>query len=61
MNFVQLLQIIALSAVITLLLTWFVVRLRALFSGWLGKRLRPRYLKPAGMRRRSARQEPDHE
>lgn len=61
MNFVQLLQIIGISALITLLLTWFVVRLRVAFTGWLGKQLRPRHLKPIGLRRRATRQEPDHD
>ncbi|KIY40557.1 BcsF-like protein [Pseudomonas sp. 10-1B] len=58
MNFVQLLQVIAITALVTLGLALLVLRLRAAMRAWLRRRLSPRYLKPLGVRRRAARQEP---
>lgn len=57
MNFTQLLQVIAVTALVTLGLALLVVRLRAVLRGWLHRRLSPRYLKPLGVRHRAARQE----
>ncbi|MBA6114503.1 cellulose biosynthesis protein BcsF [Pseudomonas sp. NC26] len=61
MNFEQLLQVIGISALVTLMLVLFVIRARAVVLGWLSRRLRPRYLKPVGVRRRVVRQSPDHD
>ncbi|WP_282361562.1 cellulose biosynthesis protein BcsF [Pseudomonas sp. PS01300] len=61
MNIAQLLQVIGITALATLMLALCVLRLRALAQGWLSQRLRPRYLKPAGIRRRDVRQEPNHD
>jgi cellulose biosynthesis operon protein BcsF/YhjT len=60
-NFVQLLQVIGISALVTLILVMFVVRVRAIVQGWLNRHLRPRYLKPVGVRRRVVPQDPDHD
>ncbi|MFJ4353730.1 cellulose biosynthesis protein BcsF [Pseudomonas sp. NPDC089428] len=59
MNFVQMLQVIGISALVTLILVLFVVRVRAIVQGWLNRVLRPRYLKPVGVRRRVVRQGPE--
>lgn len=61
MNFVQLLQVVGISAVITLILAWVVLRVRGVVQAWLGRHLRPRYLKPVGIRRRVVPSDPDHE
>ncbi|MFJ4398320.1 MULTISPECIES: cellulose biosynthesis protein BcsF [unclassified Pseudomonas] len=61
MNFAQLLQVIGISALVTLILVMFVLRVRAMVQGWLNRHLRPRYLKPVGVRRRVVRQDPDHD
>ncbi|MEX5503361.1 cellulose biosynthesis protein BcsF [Pseudomonas putida] len=58
MNFVQLLQVIAITALVTFALALLVQRLRVALRGWLRRRLPPRYLKPLGVRHRAARQEP---
>ncbi|MFJ7004872.1 cellulose biosynthesis protein BcsF [Pseudomonas putida] len=58
MNFVQLLQVIAITALVTFALALLVHRLRVALRGWLRRRLPPRYLKPLGVRHRAARQEP---
>jgi len=60
-NFAQLLQVIGISALVTLILVMFVLRVRAMVQGWLSRHLRPRYLKPVGVRRRVVRQDPDHD
>ncbi|MCX2685133.1 cellulose biosynthesis protein BcsF [Pseudomonas sp. DCB_AW] len=57
MNFVQLLQVVGITALVTVGLALLVVRLRAALRGWLRRRLSPRYLKPLGVRRRAVRQE----
>ena len=56
MNYVQLLQVIGITALVTLGLL--VLRLHAVLRGWLRRRLAPRFLKPLGVRHRAARQEP---
>ncbi|MPS97232.1 MAG: cellulose biosynthesis protein BcsF [Pseudomonas sp.] len=61
MNFAQLLQVIGLSALMTLLLVLFVMRIRTLALGWLRRHLRPRHLRPVGVRRRVVRQDPEHD
>ncbi|WP_027596469.1 cellulose biosynthesis protein BcsF [Pseudomonas sp. LAIL14HWK12:I7] len=58
MNFVQLLQVVGITALVTVGLALLVLRLRAALRGWLRRRLSPRYLKPLGVRRRAIRQEP---
>jgi len=58
MNFVQLLQVIAITALVTFALALLVLRLRVALRGWLRRRLAPRYLKPLGVRHRAVRQEP---
>lgn len=58
MNFVQLLQVIGITALVTLALALLLLRLSATLRGWLRRRLPPRYLKPRGVRHRAARQEP---
>lgn len=58
MNFVQLLQVVGVTALVTLALALLLLRLRATLRGWLRRRLPPRYLKPLGIRHRAARQEP---
>jgi cellulose biosynthesis operon protein BcsF/YhjT len=58
MNFVQLLQVVGITALVTVGLALLVVRLRAALRGWLRRRLSPRYLKPLGVRRRAVGQEP---
>ncbi|MGE8382509.1 MAG: cellulose biosynthesis protein BcsF [Pseudomonas putida] len=58
MNFVQLLQVIAITALVTFALALLVQRLRVALRGSLRRRLPPRYLKPLGVRHRAARQEP---
>lgn len=57
MNFVQLLQVVGLSALVTLILVLFVVSVRGTVQRWLNRLLRPRYLKPVGVRRRVVRQD----
>ncbi|WP_176509394.1 MULTISPECIES: cellulose biosynthesis protein BcsF [Pseudomonas] len=57
MNFVQLLQVAGLSVLATLILVLFVVSVRGTVQGWLNRFLRPRYLKPVGVRRRVVRQD----
>ncbi|MBV4544362.1 cellulose biosynthesis protein BcsF [Pseudomonas vlassakiae] len=57
MNFVQLLQVAGLSVLATLILVLFVVSVRGTVQGWLNRLLRPRYLKPVGVRRRVVRQD----
>ncbi|MCY1423983.1 celllulose biosynthesis operon protein BcsF/YhjT [compost metagenome] len=57
MNFVQLLQVIGITALVTLGLALLVLRLRGALRGWLRRRLSPRHLKPLGVRHRAARQE----
>jgi cellulose biosynthesis operon protein BcsF/YhjT len=61
MNFAQLLQVIGISALVTLVLVLFVVRIRAVVQGWLNRHLHPRYPKPVGVRRRVVHQDSDHE
>ena len=58
MNFGQLLQVIAITALVTFALALLVHRLRVACRGWLRRRLPPRYLKPLGVRHRAVRQEP---
>ncbi|MGE8060447.1 cellulose biosynthesis protein BcsF [Pseudomonas sp. NPDC089547] len=58
MNFVQLLQVIGMTALVTTALALLVLHLRNALRGWLRRRLPPRYLKPLGVRRRVVRQEP---
>ena len=58
MNFGQLLQVIAITALVTFALALLVHRLRVALRRWLRRRLPPRYLKPLGVRHRAARQEP---
>ncbi|MEZ1438673.1 cellulose biosynthesis protein BcsF [Pseudomonas shirazica] len=58
MNFVQLLQVVGITALVTLALALLLLRLRATLRGWLRRRLPPRYLNPLGVRHRAARQEP---
>ncbi|WP_144172394.1 cellulose biosynthesis protein BcsF [Pseudomonas sp. Kh13] len=58
MNFAQLLQVIGITALVTLALALLLLRLRATLRGWLRHRLPPRYLKPRGVRHRAARQDP---
>ncbi|WP_267273135.1 cellulose biosynthesis protein BcsF [Pseudomonas putida] len=57
MNFVQLLQVVGITALVTLGLALLLVRLCSALRGVLRRRLPPRYLKPLGVRRRAARQE----
>ncbi|TXI29880.1 MAG: cellulose biosynthesis protein BcsF [Aquipseudomonas alcaligenes] len=52
MNIAQLMQVVLFSALVTLALVLLGVRLRALVRERLLRRLPPRYLKPAGVRRR---------
>ncbi|AXM97200.1 cellulose biosynthesis protein BcsF [Pseudomonas plecoglossicida] len=61
MNFAQLLQVVGVSALVTFILVMLVLRVRAMVQDWLSRHLRPRYLKPVGVRRRVVRQEPDHD
>lgn len=58
MNYVQLLQVIGITALVTLGLALLVLRLHTVLRAWLRRRLAPRYLKPLGVRHRAARQEP---
>ncbi|WP_336333696.1 cellulose biosynthesis protein BcsF [Pseudomonas putida] len=58
MNFVQLLQVIVITALVTLGLALLVLRLCVAMRAWLRRRLSPRYLKPLGVRRRAVRQDP---
>ncbi|WGV20836.1 MULTISPECIES: cellulose biosynthesis protein BcsF [unclassified Pseudomonas] len=58
MNFVQLLQVIGITALVTLALALLLSRLRATLRDKLRRRLPPRYLKPRGVRHRAARQDP---
>ncbi|MFJ4453943.1 cellulose biosynthesis protein BcsF [Pseudomonas sp. NPDC089392] len=58
MNFVQLLQVVGITALVTLGLALLVLRVHAVLRGWLRRRLSPRYLKPLGVRHRAARREP---
>jgi len=60
MNFAQLLQVISITALVTLGLALLVMRLGGALRGWLRRRLPPRYLKPLGVRHRAARQEPQN-
>lgn len=60
MNFVQLLQVVGITALVTLGLALLLVRLCSALRGVLRRRL-PRYLKPLGVRRRAARQEPQND
>jgi len=60
MNFAQLLQVIGLTALVTLGLALLVMRLGGASRAWLRRRLPPRYLKPLGVRHRAARQEPQN-
>ncbi|HDS1695329.1 MULTISPECIES: cellulose biosynthesis protein BcsF [Pseudomonas] len=61
MNFVQLLQVVGITALVTLGLALLLVRLSSALRGGLRRRLPPRYLKPLGVRRRAARQEPQND
>lgn len=58
MNFVQLLQVIGITALVTFALALLLSRLRATLRDTLRRRLPPRYLKPRGVRHRAARQDP---
>ncbi|WP_449430349.1 cellulose biosynthesis protein BcsF [Pseudomonas putida] len=53
MNFIELLQAMGVTALVTLLLVLFVACMRDSARAWLQRRLRPRFLKPAGVRRRA--------
>lgn len=57
MNFVQLLQVIGITALVTLALALLLSRLRATLRDTLRRRLPTRYLKPRGVRHRAARQD----
>ncbi|MFK3684896.1 cellulose biosynthesis protein BcsF [Pseudomonas sp. NPDC088890] len=61
MNFVQMLQVVGISALVTLILVGVVMHVRTLVQRWLSRHLRPRYLKPVGVRRRVVHQDPDHD
>lgn len=49
MNFVQLLQVVGITALVTLGLALLLVRLCSALRGVLRRRLPPRYLKPLGV------------
>ncbi|ABY99093.1 TPA: cellulose biosynthesis protein BcsF [Pseudomonas putida] len=61
MNFVQLLQVVGITALVTLGLALLMVRLCAALRTWLRRRLSPRYLKPLGVRHRAVRQDPQND
>ena len=61
MNFVQLLQVVGITALVTLGLALLLVRLCSALRGVLRRRLPPRYLKPLGVRHRAACQEPQND
>lgn len=61
MNLVQLLQVVGITALVTLGLALLLVRLCSALRGVLRRRLPLRYLKPLGVRRRAARQEPQND
>ena len=52
MNFSQLLQVMAITALVTLILVLSILHLKTLIQGWLKQRLAPRRLKALGVRRR---------
>ncbi|MHC6223304.1 cellulose biosynthesis protein BcsF [Pseudomonas sp. X10] len=60
MNIVQLLQVAAISALVTLILILLLIRVKAFAQHWLRRRLPPRYLKSVGVRRRLC-EEGEHE
>lgn len=53
MTFLELLDVIVLTSVVTVLLTLFSRRIRARLKASLERYLRPRYLKSCGIRRRA--------
>jgi len=57
MNFTQLLQVIAISALGTLIMAFAVLHLKAWVQGWLKHRLPPRHMKAVGVRRRGEKHE----
>lgn len=57
MNFAQLLQVIAVSALVTLVLAFVVLRLKTAVQSWLKHRLPPRHMKSMGVRRRGEKHE----
>lgn len=61
MNFVQMLQVVGITALVTLGLALLLVHLCSALRDGLRRRLPPRYLKPLGVRRRAARQEPQND
>ncbi|MFV3288707.1 cellulose biosynthesis protein BcsF [Pseudomonas sp. NY11955] len=61
MNFVQLLQVVGITALVTLALALLLLRLCVALRGRLRRRLSPRYLKPLGVRHRAARQDPQND
>ncbi|EPJ2808637.1 cellulose biosynthesis protein BcsF [Pseudomonas putida] len=61
MNFVQLLQVVGITALVTLGLALLMLRLCAALRTWLRRRLSPRYLKPLGVRHRAVRQDPQND